>query len=102
MSATRCPRIVVAYDFGTTYSGVAIVYGSDVKNPENIEILKSWPGSNGITSDKVPTVLDYNTEDQEPLWGYEVIPRTSALRCIKLLLDERLEFPEWTTKANKK
>ncbi|KAF2403588.1 actin-like ATPase domain-containing protein [Trichodelitschia bisporula] len=49
-------RLVVGVDFGTTYSGVAIVYS---KNPEEIDVIKDWPGGNGITSDKVPTEIGY-------------------------------------------
>lgn len=50
-------RIIVGVDFGTTYSGVAIVHSA---MPDDIEIIKSWPGGNGVTSDKVPTELSYS------------------------------------------
>ncbi|KAI9888220.1 MAG: hypothetical protein M1814_000956 [Vezdaea aestivalis] len=49
-------RLIVGIDFGTTYSGVATVYTS---TPEDVEIIKTWPGGNGITSDKVPTEISY-------------------------------------------
>lgn len=37
-------RLVVGVDFGTTFSGVAAVYSA---TPDDIDIIKSWPGSNG-------------------------------------------------------
>jgi len=49
-------RIIIGVDFGTTYSGVAIVHSA---MPDEIEIIKSWPGAHGVTSDKVPTELSY-------------------------------------------
>ncbi len=38
-------RLIVGVDFGTTYSGVAAVYSA---TPDDIDIIKSWPGANGI------------------------------------------------------
>ncbi|KAL7266661.1 hypothetical protein RUND412_010786 [Rhizina undulata] len=49
-------RLIVGVDFGTTYSGVAAVYSA---TPDDIEVIKTWPGGNGITSDKVPTEISY-------------------------------------------
>ncbi|CRK20659.1 hypothetical protein BN1723_002627 [Verticillium longisporum] len=49
-------RLIVGVDFGTTFSGVAAVYTG---TPDDIEIIKTWPGGNGITSDKVPTEIAY-------------------------------------------
>jgi hypothetical protein len=37
-------KLIVGVDFGTTYSGVAAVYSA---TPDDIEIIKSWPGGNG-------------------------------------------------------
>ena len=36
---------------------MAAVYTS---TPDDVEIIKTWPGGNGITSDKVPTELSYD------------------------------------------
>ncbi|KAF2768063.1 actin-like ATPase domain-containing protein [Teratosphaeria nubilosa] len=58
----REDRLIVGVDFGTTYSGVAAVYTA---NPDDIDIIKTWPGGNGITSDKVPTEISY-TAPAEP------------------------------------
>ncbi|KAK3063619.1 hypothetical protein LTR53_018835, partial [Teratosphaeriaceae sp. CCFEE 6253] len=47
-------KLIVGVDFGTTYSGVAAAYSA---TPDEIDIIKTWPGGNGITSDKVPTEI---------------------------------------------
>ncbi|KAI9665852.1 MAG: hypothetical protein M1821_003786 [Bathelium mastoideum] len=56
-------RLVVGVDFGTTYSGVAAVYSA---TPEDIDVIKTWPGGNGITSDKVPTEIAYDVDSSTP------------------------------------
>ncbi|EGX94089.1 Hsp70 family chaperone [Cordyceps militaris CM01] len=90
-------RLIVGVDFGTTFSGVAAVYTS---NPDDIDIIKTWPGSNGITSDKVPTEISYDvpanaTEGTDPnvKWGFQFKPEESRLRCIKLFLDRSQKLP---------
>ncbi|KAF3906929.1 hypothetical protein AA313_de0205175 [Arthrobotrys entomopaga] len=59
--------LVVAVDFGTTYSGVAFCH-SNQKDLNDIEVIASWAG-NGIAP-KVPTEIRY-VPDREPLWGAE-------------------------------
>ena len=83
--------------------------------PDDVEIIKTWPGSNGITSDKVPTEIAYvadpkaspssfspsNSESSlsqpsQPLkvrWGFQFNPSESRLRCIKLFLDRSQKLP---------
>ncbi|CAB5381573.1 unnamed protein product [Rhizophagus irregularis] len=58
-------RILVALDFGTTYSGFAYVHK---ENPDNIETNHTWPGREGVF--KTPTALLYNeTYTQVKSWG---------------------------------
>ncbi|WZH48172.1 Hsp70 family heat shock protein [Fusarium acuminatum] len=90
-------RLIVGVDFGTTFSGVAAVYTS---TPDDIEIIKTWPGGNGITSDKVPTEIAYNYPPNAPQgtepavkWGFQFKPEESRLRCIKLFLDRSQKLP---------
>ncbi|KAI7459930.1 actin-like ATPase domain-containing protein [Hortaea werneckii] len=52
-------RFVVGVDFGTTFSGVAAAYSANPEAPDEINIIKSWPGGNNITSDKVPSEIAY-------------------------------------------
>ncbi|KAI6716490.1 hypothetical protein JHW43_000921 [Diplocarpon mali] len=89
-------RLIVGLDFGTTYSGVAVVYTS---TPDDVEIIKTWPGGNGITSDKVPTEIAYyprgSPDAAEPTikWGFQFRPEEPRLRCIKLFLDRSQKLP---------
>lgn len=53
-----------------------------------------------MTSDKVPTILDYEADVEDPSWGYEVVPGVSNISYIRLLLDDRQEFPDWITKPD--
>ncbi|KAK5744403.1 hypothetical protein LTR17_002113 [Elasticomyces elasticus] len=52
--------LVVAIDFGTTFSGVAAAYSANPEAPDELNIVKTWPGGNNITSDKVPSEITYN------------------------------------------
>lgn len=87
-------RLIVGVDFGTTFSGVATVYTS---TPDDVDIIKTWPGGNGITSDKVPTEIAYSLPPGalEPTvkWGFQFRPDEARLRCIKLFLDRSQKLP---------
>ncbi|KAK4186086.1 hypothetical protein QBC35DRAFT_388027 [Podospora australis] len=90
-------RLIVGVDFGTTFSGVAAVYTG---TPDDVEIIKTWPGGNGITSDKVPTEISYDlppgaAPGTPPTvkWGFQFKPEESRLRCIKLFLDRSQKLP---------
>jgi molecular chaperone DnaK (HSP70) len=68
--------------------------------PDDVEIIKTWPGGNGITSDKVPTEIAYDypanaPEGSDPTikWGFQFRPEESRLRCIKLFLDRSQKLP---------
>ncbi|KAF2724059.1 actin-like ATPase domain-containing protein [Polychaeton citri CBS 116435] len=111
-------RLIVGVDFGTTYSGVAHVYSATY---DDVDIIKTWPGGNGITSDKVPTEIAYidppqptgdaskETSDtngvakpSEPpskaiRWGFQFKPEDPRLRCIKLFLDRNQKLPHFVS-----
>ncbi|KAF2190811.1 Hsp70 family protein-like protein [Zopfia rhizophila CBS 207.26] len=102
-------RLIVGVDFGTTYSGVAAVYSA---TPEDIDIIKTWPGGNGITSDKVPTEIAYDIPSQNSSntsidklgkqtqnikWGFQFKPEETRLRCIKLFLDRNHKLPHFVS-----
>ncbi|KAF2741105.1 actin-like ATPase domain-containing protein [Polyplosphaeria fusca] len=104
--STTQDRLIVGVDFGTTYSGVAACYSA---TPEDIDIIKTWPGGNGITSDKVPTEIAYdlpsNTSTtsfdalnkQNIKWGFQFKPEETRLRCIKLFLDRNQKLPHFVS-----
>lgn len=107
-------RLVVGVDFGTTYSGVAAAYSA---TPDDIDIIKTWPGGNGITSDKVPTEIAYepvpSASEPSPIspidgpadalpsknirWGFQFKPEETRLRCIKLFLDRNQKLPHFVS-----
>lgn len=112
-------RLIVGVDFGTTYSGVAAVYSA---TPDDIDIIKTWPGGNGITSDKVPTEISYDIHGKSAIdreaktegiedtngngngtssvnvrWGFQFRPEESRLRCIKLFLDRNQKLPHFVS-----
>jgi len=69
-------------------------------SPDDIDVIKAWPGGNGITSDKVPTEISYDlpasaAAGTEPTvrWGFQFKPEESRLRCIKLFLDRSQKLP---------
>ncbi|KAF3937708.1 hypothetical protein ABW19_dt0202319 [Dactylella cylindrospora] len=61
-------RLLVAVDFGTTYTGVAYCLSSNV-SLNQIETITTWPGSGGSV-EKVPTELVY-VPGRDPKWGPE-------------------------------
>ncbi|USP80915.1 uncharacterized protein yc1106_08189 [Curvularia clavata] len=109
-TTTAKDRLVVGVDFGTTYSGVALAYSA---TPEDIDVIKTWPGGNGITSDKVPTEIGYSEpaslndptsslkSPAKPTpavkWGFQFKPEETRLRCIKLFLDRNQKLPPYVS-----
>lgn len=82
------------------------------------ESKKRWPGGNGITSDKVPTEIAYETTElpsstnntitpeqgggpkstvQRIKWGFQFKPEEPRLRCIKLFLDRNQKLPHFVS-----
>jgi hypothetical protein len=81
-------------------------------SPEDIDIIKTWPSSNGLTSDKVPSEIAYevpsgsvdgnapNSGTKQPRkvkWGFQFKPEESRLRCIKLFLDRNQKLPHFVS-----
>ena len=99
-------KLIVGVDFGTTYSGVAAAYSA---TPDDVDIIKTWPGGNGITSDKVPTEIAYDLNDVTAeqvddakirasiKWGFQFKPEESRLRCVKLFLDRNQKLPHFVS-----
>ncbi|KFX96515.1 hypothetical protein O988_05263 [Pseudogymnoascus sp. VKM F-3808] len=79
--------IIIGIDFGTTFSGVA---WTTEGCPDDLEVISSWPGSQNRTSEKVPSVMAYETRKEKSAfrWGFQVSPFTESIRGLKLLLDE--------------
>jgi molecular chaperone DnaK (HSP70) len=75
------PRLIIAIDFGTEFTGVAY-YHADPRGAlrdarqlvkEKIRVVHDWPGrSSGshVFPEKTPSIIAYNTD--APIWGLQV------------------------------
>lgn len=70
MSTDEEMKILVAVDFGTTFSGIAYV---NTLNPSRRTVIQSW-GAGNLTGEKAPTVLKYDNHGTTgPFkWGFQV------------------------------
>ncbi|KAI9271862.1 hypothetical protein BDA99DRAFT_557068 [Phascolomyces articulosus] len=102
-------KVVIAYDFGTTYSGAAYAF-THSKQTEVFDI-QNWPNKGGNFYPKVPTLSVYPRQNQSEKssgrpalseWGHSakkvmLKPRAAKqnvlLSQFKLQLDESLQYP---------
>ncbi|KUJ08980.1 uncharacterized protein LY89DRAFT_701518 [Mollisia scopiformis] len=78
-------QLVIAIDFGTTFSGIAYAFRKDAK-PDVMSIM-DWPGLEGFQQPKVPTILSYDAINKSSFtWGAQK-HKNDILRGVKLLLD---------------
>ncbi|KAG4434043.1 hypothetical protein IFR05_010465 [Cadophora sp. M221] len=78
-------KLVVALDFGTTYSGIAYAF-ANVPKPDVVSIM-DWPGIEGLAQPKVPTVICYGgSSTKEATWGAQK-HTGDVVQGLKLLLD---------------
>ncbi|KAI9661677.1 MAG: hypothetical protein M1821_008915 [Bathelium mastoideum] len=82
--------LIIALDFGTTYSGIAYAFST---KPDQVYSINEWPGAPGRTVPKTPTALKYDSQSSFK-WGYE-LDRTAGnkIEGIKLLLDPDQDRP---------
>ncbi|RYP42660.1 hypothetical protein DL767_000029 [Monosporascus sp. MG133] len=94
-AAPAADKLIVAIDFGTTYSGVA--WGSSTRL-DRMQTITSWPTNsearrgNTVPMGKAPTQLRYPARGRVE-WGYLIEPTAHAdevLRLIKLCLEPKL------------
>ncbi|KAM5360954.1 hypothetical protein ACJZ2D_013408 [Fusarium nematophilum] len=83
-------RIIVGFDFGTTYSGIAWV-PSNRTRADQIEIINIWPDG-PFQLPKAPSVIAYASENKDrrvkdDRWGYSVAPGMTSYLWTKLLLE---------------
>ena len=73
-------ELVIAIDFGTTFSGVAFAHTGVVsvadrnvtRVAESVEVVKNWPHPNHQYAEKTPTIIAYTNP---PTWGGSVKPQ---------------------------
>ncbi|KAG4439732.1 hypothetical protein IFR05_004810 [Cadophora sp. M221] len=82
-------RLVIAIDYGTTYTGVAIATPAGNKiSLDHIDIIQDWGHGMGYQN-KIPSVISYSarTERHERQWGADLSPQALAMVHTKLQLD---------------
>ncbi|KAF4439111.1 hypothetical protein F53441_12662 [Fusarium austroafricanum] len=100
MTLSNKDRIIIALDFGTTYSGVAYCFCNSVNRPVASSVL-DWEGLEGRTQPKVPTAITYAAEDNSKFkWGGQLTWRDDHVRGVKLLLDPTQTMPSCLPSAN--
>jgi molecular chaperone DnaK (HSP70) len=93
-------KLIIAIDFGTTFTGVAYYSSSktlpaavpDLLNsdvPTNITVIRNWPSQDGQYVEKTPTVVTYSTKPMT--WGGSVKPRHEKIANFKLGLEPEIE-----------
>ncbi|MCJ1373868.1 hypothetical protein MMC20_005098 [Loxospora ochrophaea] len=80
-------KLLIAIDFGTTYSGLAWV---QTRKPELQCPITQWPNTvsgslEGTSNDKVPTEIKYDGQDLS--WGFQINDSDLRHRFFKLDLD---------------
>ncbi|CAD6443798.1 624210e6-67c0-4aa9-a834-c00eb6265fbf [Sclerotinia trifoliorum] len=88
-------KIIVAIDYGTTYSGVS--YGPSNTQNSDIVMYKPWLSPYQQEIRKVPTRIAYEMENATiPTcrWGFEVEPKHISCSWTKLLLDKNAVMDE--------
>ncbi|TGO63683.1 hypothetical protein BCON_0011g00230 [Botryotinia convoluta] len=94
-------QIVIALDFGTTFSGIAYAFAKGGK-PDLVSVM-DWPGTS-FKQPKIPTVICYDPDNKDGFtWGAQK-HKTKAVAGVKLLLDpdqpRPLYLPESTAKVD--
>ncbi len=101
LSQSSSKSLIIAIDFGTTFSGVAYCFPEqrDAK-PHVVEI---WPGARGIKHPKIPTVVEYDRNDSTQFrWGALVQAPSDSIIGVKLLLDPSQTLPSYLPPNNLK
>ncbi|KAM0265125.1 hypothetical protein ACHAQJ_000277 [Trichoderma viride] len=95
--STGDDRLIIALDFGTTYSGITYCFTNERdSSPTSIEY---WPGLGGAGVPKIPTVIRYDSSGGFT-WGAQVNLYDGGIFGVKLLLDPSQPRPEYLPKVN--
>ncbi|KAM0546652.1 hypothetical protein ACHAPJ_010790 [Fusarium lateritium] len=85
-------KLVIALDFGTTYSGIAYCF-TNQRDCTPISI-KNWPGAESPDAPKIPTLIKYDKDNPESFtWGAALNNNNDGIVGVKLLLDPKQEIP---------
>jgi molecular chaperone DnaK (HSP70) len=98
-TTVREQRMVIALDYGTTFTGMAYGFPSrDTTRPNDIRIVQDW-GLSGL-HDKVPSVISYSTPgDGEEQWSLSLSPDALTMVNTKLEVSESMSAGEYILMA---
>ncbi|KAK8123027.1 hsp70 protein [Apiospora sp. TS-2023a] len=96
-------RVVIALDFGTTFSGVAYCFNHPGRKPEP-QCINDWPGLEGCSQPKIPTVVSYGESGTYFKWGGQVDAGAISgnVARVKLLLDPKQQKPVYLPRSSRK
>ncbi|KAG5977071.1 hypothetical protein E4U56_000475 [Claviceps arundinis] len=92
----RDEKLIIALDFGTTYSGVAYCFANQTNAVP--KAILDWPDQ-GLSAPKIPTIIEY-TEKEGFRWGASVDRLKGGIVGVKLLLDPTQERPLYLPTKN--
>lgn len=104
MATQTSPRkLVIAIDFGTTFSGVAYWLGRDKPDSNQVRVICEWPAALPYDGEKpqVPTQLQYQ-DDGAVQWGNLISDKTTSIKWVKLLLLEQRDLPHYLRRNQSK
>ncbi|KAG8165646.1 hypothetical protein KVR01_004198 [Diaporthe batatas] len=94
-------KLIIALDFGTTFSGIAYCFAG--QKGAKVATIQQWPGAQGESVPKVPTLINYPSADKTHFkWGAEVDRFQDNIVGVKLLLDPSQERPQYLPTVNMK
>ncbi|KAG5921802.1 hypothetical protein E4U61_006230 [Claviceps capensis] len=94
----RDEKLIIALDFGTTYSGVAYCFANQTNAAP--KAILDWPDQ-GLSAPKIPTIIEYTEKDSRGFrWGASVNRLNGGIVGIKLLLDPTQERPLYLPTKN--
>ncbi|KAG6024262.1 hypothetical protein E4U40_003410 [Claviceps sp. LM458 group G5] len=94
----RDEKLIIALDFGTTYSGVAYCFANQANAVP--KAILDWPDQ-GLSAPKIPTIIEYTEKDPRGFrWGASVDRLNGGIVGIKLLLDPTQERPLYLPTKN--
>ncbi|KAK2691598.1 hypothetical protein QWA68_007810 [Fusarium oxysporum] len=94
-------KLIIALDFGTTYSGIAYCF-TNQRDCTPISI-KNWPGAESPDAPKIPTLIKYDKKNPDSFtWGAALNNQSDGIVGVKLLLDVKQEIPIYLPVRNVK
>ncbi|KEY64920.1 hypothetical protein S7711_03910 [Stachybotrys chartarum IBT 7711] len=84
-------KLVIALDFGTTFSGIAFCFLN--QRDAKIASILNWPGAEGQSVPKIPTLIRYDPETNGFAWGASVNRMDNTIMGVKLMLDPQQRRP---------